>query len=338
MSGSPESPQWGGTPDGGATPQAATPQAAPTAEPAPAHEAEPAPAQESQAGAAMASASAMSASAGRAASSLWAGLSPAERMVVVGGFGIGVVYLVGVVLRALGTESSWLVAALVGVAAGVMVLLPAARRTGWPVPAAAIVLGCALAAAAITVVEGLEMLADFADDLDDGGVLYVGLVALAAVAGVVTLAGADRLAGASTFATLRTGIATAGRGDRVALGGMLLFLLGWVLSVTIGVFQLGFQGSLAIAAVTLAVAGLVGARDGWRVQASWVVAACAGVGAVLGLVMLVDFLDEAAEIGAGIDLLWPFLLMFAGLAVFVAGAALKVVDERAAPAPAGTAS
>jgi hypothetical protein len=278
--------------------------------------------------AAAGSMSAMASSAGQAVSTGWGRLGGAERLIVVGGFGVALLYLLGVVLEVLATQSSWLVASVAGVAAGVIALLPADRRMGWPVPALVVVAAAAIAAASITVVEGLEMLSDFQDDLDDGGPMFVGLVTLSAVSGVVTAVGADRLATPAVSSGVGATLRATDRGARVALAGALVFLLGWVISVTIGVFGLNFQGSVLIAAVAGGSACLLVGAAGWRIAATWVVAGCAAVGTLVGLAILVDFVDEATRIGAGPDLLWPFLVMLAGLAVFVAGAALMVADER----------
>ncbi len=329
MSGTPVPPEpTGASPSGGEP--ATTPGAAPDAPPPAAtpqvgwQPGPPDPSPGAPAGAA--SVSAMASSAGQAVSAGWGRLGGAQRLVVIGGFGVAVLYLLGVILDVLATQSSWLVAAIVGVVAGAIALLPAERRTGWPIPALVVAVAAALAAASITVVEGLEMLFDLQDDLDDGGSLFVGLVALSAVSGVTTAAGADRLGPASVSAGVGAAYRATDRGARIALAGALVFLLGWVVSVTIGVFVLNFLGSIVIAAVVAGSACLLVQASGWRIPVAWAVAGCAAVGALVGLVILTDFVGEAVDIGAGPDLLWPFLVMLAGLAVFVAGAALAFSD------------
>lgn len=258
----------------------------------------------------------------------WGRLSAAERLVVVGGFGVALLYLLGILLQSLAAQSSWLIAAAAGVVAGVVALLPAGRRAGWPVPAVVVVAGAALAAAGITIIEGLEMLFDLGDDLDDGGVLFVGVVALSAASGVVTEIGAERLGPPSISASGRAAVAGASVGARIALAGALVFVAGWVISVTIGVFALNFQTSIMVAAVAFGTACLLLGWSGGRVPLAWVVAGSGVIGGLVGLAILPDFVTEAVDVEAGLDLLWPFLLMLVGLAVFVVGSLLLVVDEQ----------
>jgi hypothetical protein len=286
-----------------------------------------APATATAAGAA--SASALAGSASRVASGRWSSLGAAERLVVIGGFGVAIIYLLGVVLQALAADTSWLIAAVAGAIAGALVLLPANARSQIPAPTAALVLAAALVAAVVAVLEVLESLFDLEDDLDSGGLVFVVIVWLIALAAVVALVGAARLQPTSVLADGRTMAAAGSRGERIALLGALVFLVGWVLSVTIGVFALNLRTAFLVAVVLVGVVALLAGRtDGWRLPVIWITAGITAIAAIVGLVTLLDFLDEARRLEAAIDVLLPFLVMLAGLAIFVVGVALKVLDER----------
>lgn len=270
--------------------------------------------------------------AGTAATRAWARLSPAERLVLGGGYGVALVYLVGVVLRVIVADSSWLIAALTGATAATLVLLPSERRSSLAVPVGALVLGSALATASVTVLEGFELAFDFAEDLEDGGPLFVAIVVLAAVAGIAALVGAVRLGPASLTRVAVRALRAGSTGERAAVAGGLLFAVGWLLMVTVGVFSLELRGSLVIAGVALALVPLLAAAEqGWRIPAAWVAAGGAAVAALVGLALFVDFLGEAGELEAGLDLTVPYLVMVGGLVVFVVGVALHVLEARRAP-------
>ena len=205
---------------------------------------------------------------------------------------------------------------------------------GWPIPGRDIVLAAAALMAILALLNLIEALNDL-DQIDDerGGV--IGLIVTIALAGAAVVAAIGVLRSPSGNELGPGSMQQRGRGTRIALGGLGLELLAWILMLSISVFALGQTAAFGISLAFLAVIVLVFGSDpshGWRlpIPAAWIAVALA----VLAVLPLIDqtgqYLRVIDRIGLDpIDTL-AFLAHAAGTMLVLAGTILSAADERSA--------
>lgn len=208
---------------------------------------------------------------------------------------------------------------------------PGAAATSWPVPARDIALLAGVVMSVLAVLNVLEAIFDF-DDIDDrGGVLGLILTIGLAAAALAVFVGALMARRSSDL--VDAAARRSDRGTRLALAGLGLDLLAWLLMLTISVYALGQTASFGIAASVLATLVLVLGADpegGWRIPipAAWI---AVGISLVAAVTLLQGF-DEYNTINERIGLealdsvLW-FAHAIAVLAI-LAGSILSAVDHQ----------
>jgi hypothetical protein len=215
------------------------------------------------------------------------------------------------------------VGAILIVLGGVVVVATwlAASGSGKGFPLPALALAAAATAAALSLLALVEMLGDF-DDLDDtGGIVGLALAIIATGAFLAALWGTVR-----RDADWRATASGADQGTRIAWLGVGLVLLAWIWHLTIGFWSFA-PAALGIGAIVLAGA-LLFVRDklGLPFPAAW-------ISAILGLyaaIVALNQWNELQELGAtqlelGIDDFIPFFIYVIGILLLIAGAALTAV-------------
>jgi len=267
------------------------------------------------------------------AAGLMARLDTAGRYIAGGSAAAIVILLLGVPLGAWELGGYALVVLLAAVVALVIAFVSSPSTSGsWPVPARDIALLAGVLMSVLAVLNVFEMLADF-DDIDDdrggvvGVVLTVGLAAASLavfVGGLLARRGTDLVGAAGRRSD---------RGTRLALAGLGLDLVAWLIMLTISVYALGQTASFGIAASVLAVLVLVVGADpdhGWRlpIPAAWI---AVGLSLVAAFTLLQGF-DEYNRINArfGLDALDSILFFAHAIAVLaiLAGSILSAVDRQ----------
>jgi hypothetical protein len=231
-----------------------------------------------------------------------------------------------------------LLAAIVGLVIA-FVASPSASES-WPVPARDVALLAGVVMSVLSVLAVLELVFDL-DDIDDrggvlGAILTIGLGAASLVVFVGALMarrGTDLVGAAARRSD---------RGTRLALAGLGLDLVAWLIMLTISVYALGQTSSFGIAASVLAVLILVLGSDpngAWRIPipAAWIAVGLS----LVAVIALVDQFGQYNRINerVGLEALDSILFFAHAIAVLVilAGSVLSAVDrQRTAGARAAT--
>ena len=267
-------------------------------------------------------------------SSLTARLDTAGRYLAGGGAAAIVILLLGIPVGAWelgGYALVVLVAALVALGIA-FVSSPTGPGASWPVPARDIALLAGVVMSVLSVLNVIEVLFDL-DQIDDerggvvGLVLTIGLAAASLavfVGGLLARKGTDLIGAAGRRSD---------RGTRLALAGLGLDLVAWLIMLTISVYQLGQSASFGIAASLLAVVVLVIGADpdhGWRlpIPAAWI---AVGISLVAALTLL-DLFGQYNRVNArvGLDAIDSVAFFAHAIAVLVilAGSILSAVDRQ----------
>jgi hypothetical protein len=251
---------------------------------------------------------------------------------VAGGAAVAIVVLVlGVVLGAWEVGGYALVVLVAAIVALILALIVSPASGGaWPVPARDIALLAGVLMSVLAVLNLLEVLFDL-DQIDDerGGVLGLLLTIVLAAASLAVFVGAwmaHRERDVVGAATRRSD-----RGTRIALAGLGLDVLAWLIMLTISVYSLGATASFGIAASVLAVLVLVLGADPehpWRlpIPAAWIAIGLSLVSAFMLLDMYGQWSRNSSRLDAIDSVL--FLLHVVAVLVILAGAVVAAYDRR----------
>lgn len=279
------------------------------------------------------------------ASSLMARFDTAGRMIFGGGAIAIVAILLGIVFGAWSFGGFAIVALLAAAVALAVTYLssPITATDGWPVPGRDIALLAGVVLSVLAVLQLLAAIFDF-DDLEGIGdwIGFILTIVLAAASFSVLL-GAQRAHKVTAIAS--AAVRGGDRGTRIALAGLALDLLAWIVMLTISVFALGNNASFGIGASLLAVLVLViGANPAhpWRlpIPASWI---AVGLSLVTAFT-LIDLFDQFGRVnervGLGlIDTLAFYAHVLAVLIILVGSVVSAVEHQRrvaaAKPTPTG---
>ena len=272
--------------------------------------------------------------------SIMARLDTSGRWVAGGAAAAIVILLLGVVLGAWEVGGYALVVLLAAIVALVLAFVAApADGRAWPVPARDVALLAGVVMSVLAVLNAIEVVFDL-DQIDDerGGVLGLVLTLGLAAASLAVFVGAwmarrDRdVVGAATRRS--------DRGTRIALAGLGLDIVAWLIMLTISVYSLGSTASFGIAASVLAVLVLVLGADPehpWKlpIPAAWVAIGLSLVSAF----MLLDLYGQWSRNNSRLEAVDSAIFFVHVVAVFVilAGAVVSAYDHQrhlGAPAPA----
>jgi hypothetical protein len=261
-------------------------------------------------------------------------LDPAARLIVGGSVGAIAILLIGSVVGAWSLGGYALVilgAATVALVIGYLASMTAVAE-GWPVPRRDLVLAAGSVMSIIAVLNLIEVLFDL-DQIDDerGGIAGLVLTLLLVAAAIAVLIGAIRARPVTQLAgsTVRRGE----RGARIALGGLALDLIAWLVMLTISVYALGTSSSFGIAASVLAVLVLVLAADpgsGWRlpIPAAWIAVGLAIVGTLTLLDQFGQYNDVNEQFGLDVIDSLAFFAHAIGTLLILGGAVLAAADHQ----------
>ena len=190
-----------------------------------------------------------------------------------------------------------------------------------PIPLETIEFGAGVVATVLAVLRVVELAFDF-DDIDS----YGGVLGALVTVGLLVAAGTVLVGSLRRDPTLRADIFASDRGTRLAVGGLALVVLAWLLNLSIGFWNM----NAAATSVTLLTLGavLVVVQRRWlavleEVPLGWV---GAGFG-VVGLLLAIGLWGELMDIGRSrvdlelIDYL-PQILSFLGIAGIIVGGVL----------------
>jgi hypothetical protein len=271
---------------------------------------------------------------GTGPSSMMSGLDTAGRYLAGGGAAAIVILLLGIPVGAWemgGYALVVLVAALVALGIA-FVSSPTSPGASWPVPARDIALLAGVVMSVLSVFNVIEVLFDL-DQIDDerggvvGLVLTIGLAAASLtvfLGGVLARRGTDMVGAAGRRSD---------RGTRLALAGLGLDIVAWLIMLTISVYSLGATGSFGIAASVLAVLVLVLGSDpdrGWRlpIPAAWI---AVGISLVAAFTLLDLFSQyNRANDRFGLDAIdsVAFFAHVIAVLLILAGSVVSAVDHQ----------
>jgi hypothetical protein len=263
-------------------------------------------------------------------------MDPAAMRIAGAGVAVAVIAVIGAVLGTWRFDWSAIVLILAGLlAAGTAVLTSGAGSSrAMPIAKRDLILTGGVIAAVLGVLFLLEVLFDF-DDLDNYGGILGAVAALAlAAAGVVLYVLAASAWSGSPIAPWTRALAAGDRTTRLVMGGAVLAVVGWLGNVTIGVWYLD-AGVIAITALLLAALVVRAAADPDEplrlpFPAANVAVALTAVAALLALQHTIALVDQEVGIGSWI----PQLIYVAGVAVALVGAVLGAMASMARPAAA----
>jgi hypothetical protein len=274
------------------------------------------------------------ASAAMAAGDILQRLDTSARLIVGGSAAAVVILLLGAIVGAWALDGYALLVLVLAVIALVIGYLAATtdRADGWPVPQRDLVLAAGIVMVVISTLNLVETLFDL-DQIDDerGGIIGLILTILLVVAAVVTLVGGLRTRPVTRVAsdTVRHGE----RGIRLALGGLAIDLVAWLVMLSVSVYALGSTSSFGLAAGLLAVLVLVLGADrdgGWKIPipAAWI-----AVG--LAIIATLTLLDQFGQYNAvneryGLDAIdsIAFFAHAIGTLLILGGAVLAAIDHQ----------
>jgi hypothetical protein len=190
-----------------------------------------------------------------------------------------------------------------------------------PIPLETIEFGAGVVATVLALLRVVEMAFDF-DDLDS----YGGVIGAVLTIGLLVAAGAVLVGALRRDPTLRADVFASDRGTRLAVAGLALIVLAWLLNLSIGFWNMN-AAATPVALLTIG-AVLVVVQRRWlavleEIPLGWV---GAGFG-VVGLLLAIGLWGELMEIGLTrvdlelIDYL-PQVLSFLGIAGIIVGGVL----------------
>jgi len=263
-----------------------------------------------------------------------AALDAAGRLIAGGSIAVLVILLLGLPVGAWELEGYALVVLIAAIVGLVMAFMasPAAAGASWPVPARDIALLAGVVLSVVAVLNLIEVLFDL-DQIDDerGGVVGLLLTIFLALASVAVLAGAvtSREIGGIVGTPLREG----DRGTRLAVGGLVLVIVGSLVMLTISVYQMGptftFGLTLAVVAATVLLLN-ASAGSSWSLPfaPAWIAVVLAAIGAyfLIDLTGQVTRQNDRGNLDA-IDLL-AFALFAIGTLLILAGSIWSAVERQ----------
>jgi hypothetical protein len=252
-----------------------------------------------------------------------ANLDGAARNVFFGSMAVAIIGVVGLV------TGTWLVTwpglILVGLgaaAAGLIWLGATSPRTSLPIPGRYVELLTGLVATVIGLGGVMSAVFDL-DELGEADFIVDTLVyVLLAAVGLFLLLATGRAWPGGTGAIAKPVRPSAALGGRLAFVGVLLVMLGWLVNVTVGVWNWHPGALVTFLVLLVAVILLMIADDAWGpripVPAAWI---AAGVAIWAGLIALVEHVQGFL----GNDDLSPGIEDWVGMILYVAGIVLVVV-------------
>ena len=259
---------------------------------------------------------------GAQVAAMWSKFGPVGQLVVGGSVALILFALLGAIVNAW-EDSGTLVGMVViaGAAAAVAAIVRTQSAKPPPIPLETIEFAAGVVATVLAGLRVVELAFDF-DDLDS----YGGVLGALVTVGLVVAAGAVLVGALRRDPTLRADILASDRGTRLAVGGLALVVLAWLLNLSIGFWNM----NAAATSVTLLTLGavLVVVQRRWlavleEVPLGWV---GAGFG-VVGLLLAIGLWGELMDIGRSrvdlefIDFL-PQILSFLGIAGIIVGGVL----------------
>jgi hypothetical protein len=256
---------------------------------------------------------------------MWSKFGPAGQLIFGGSIALIVLALLGAIVNA--WEDSGTLVGLVVIAAGAAAAVAFVRTQSSagarpsPIPLETIEFAAGAVATVLALLRVVEMVFDF-DDLDSyGGVLgAIVTVGLLIAAGAV-LAGAFR-----RDPSLRSDVLASDRGTRLAVGGLVLVVLAWLLNLSIGFWNMN-AAATPVALLTFG-AVLVVVQRRWLAALEEVPLGWVGAGfGVVGLLLAIGLWGDLMDIGRTrvdlelIDYL-PQILSFLGIIGIIAGGVL----------------
>ena len=256
---------------------------------------------------------------------MWSKFGPAGQLIFGGSIALILLALLGAIVNA--WEDSGTLVGLVVIAAGAAAVVAFMRTQSsrWtrpsPIPLETIEFAAGVVATVLALLRVVEMVFDF-DDLDSyGGVLgAIVTVGLLIAAGAV-LAGAFR-----RDPSLRSDVLASDRGTRLAVVGLVLVVLAWLLNLSIGFWNMN-AAATPVALLTFG-AVLVVVQRRWLAALEEVPLGWVGAGfGVVGLLLAIGLWGDLMDIGRTrvdlelIDYL-PQILSFLGIIGIIAGGVL----------------
>ena len=274
-----------------------------------------------------------------------AAMDPAARRIAGAGVAVAVIALIGALLDTWTFDWSAIVLIVAGLLAAGTAALTSGQRSNRtvPVPRRDLILIGGEIAGVLGVLFLLEVVFDFGDLDNYGGILgAVAALALAAAGVVLYLLAADAWSG-SPLAPWTRALAAGDRMTRLVMGGAVLAVLGWLGNVTIGVWYLD-PGVIAITALLLAALAVRAAADPEQpLVLPFPVAYVAVALTALAMLLALQHSARLADQGVSVTSWIPQLIYVVGAAIALIGAILGALasitpSAPAAPGPGGPAA
>ena len=253
----------------------------------------------------------------------WSGLGPISQL--IGGASIAVI-VVAILGGAVGAwdSSDFLLLILVGGIAGAAAAWFTSTTEAGPKPSPLPLASIELAAGAVVAVLGVWRVIELIFDLDQvdrfGGAVGVLLTVALGVVGVAMLVGALR-----RDPTVRGAVLGGDQGTRLAVGGLVLVLIGWALNLSIGDWTMA-GGTLSLAAATFGAVVIVVAPRWSRVlpglPVAWIGAAFGALVAILAIDQWGALMHHGILTELGLTDYAAFLASVVGVVGIVAGGVL----------------
>jgi len=269
----------------------------------------------------------------RAAATL-ADLRGAPRSVFIGAIAIAVIGLIGGVLNAWPVTWTAVILVLLGAAAAAVVWLGAGGSNVLPFAGRYVDLVTGL----VATVVGAGGIVEAVFDLDQIGesdlivatVLYVALAA----AGLFVLLATGRAWPGGVGAIAKPVRPGAERGGRLAFGGILLVILGWLVNVTVGVWS-WYAASLVVFLILVVAVILLMISDdafGLRipVPAAWIAAGVAIWAGLIAFIEHVQYFVSQDRFDPGIEDWLGMIIYMVGIVLVIAGTVMMAANARPA--------
>ena len=270
----------------------------------------------------LASAPAGSSPGPNAASIAWSNLDATSRLVVAGSLAAIVITILGVPIGAWVATDFVLIMLVASIATAATAWAVRSYNQPTPIPLPIVELGAGAVAAVLAVWNLIEVVFDL--DAPRGGIVGVILAVGLAIAAVAVLVGALRRGGEA-----RDVLMPGDMWSRIALGGLVLVLIGWALNLSISYWTMS-AATLTLAVLTLATVIIVASgRIATPIPAAWVGVVLGVFGAYLAL----ELWGELADLGENrVDLaitdILPFLIYVVGILGILAGGVLTALQQQ----------
>lgn len=270
----------------------------------------------------LANASAGSSPGPNAASIAWSRLDATSRLVVGGSLAAIVITILGIPVGAWASTDFVLIMLVASIASVATAWAVRSYNQPMPIPLPVVELGAGAVAAVLAIWNLIEVVFDL--DAPRGGIFGVILAIGLAIAAVAILVGAVRRNGGA-----RDVLMPGDLGSRIALGGLVLVLIGWALNLSISYWTMS-AATLTLTVLTLATVIIVASgRIATPIPAAWVGVVLGVFGAYLAL----ELWGELADLGENrVDLaitdILPFLIYVVGILGILAGGVLTALRQQ----------